>query len=174
MRCRLNARERASPRLRPTAIDRLEEESWRESGAAIRAKNRFWRAPMRRDAGGHENFLIAKNCDSESAKRDSTDRLRLISMPTIASSLRALTTKRPAVIGFAAILTNASVGFPRTICITARMRCRFAVEGPSRAPGSLRQHFLKPDTVFFYVLVYSGCSAFRFPSARSDKAISLH
>jgi len=31
-----------------------------------------------------------------------------------------------------------------------------------------RQHFLKRDAVFFNVLVYSGCSAFRFPSARSD------
>src|SRR5580704_6690466 len=36
---------------------------------AIRAKNRFWRAPMRREAGEHENFFIAKNRDSESAKR---------------------------------------------------------------------------------------------------------
>jgi hypothetical protein len=35
---------------------------------AIRAKNRFWRAAMRREAGEHENFLIAKNCDSESAQ----------------------------------------------------------------------------------------------------------
>jgi hypothetical protein len=41
----------------------------RESAAAIRAKNRFWRAPMRRDAGDSENFFIAKNCDSESTQR---------------------------------------------------------------------------------------------------------
>jgi hypothetical protein len=31
-----------------------------------------------------------------------------------------------------------------------------------------RQRFVKQDSVFFNVLVYSGCSAFRFPSARSD------
>jgi hypothetical protein len=37
--------------------------------AAIRAKNWFWRAAMRREAGGHENFFIAKNRDSESAQR---------------------------------------------------------------------------------------------------------
>jgi hypothetical protein len=37
--------------------------------AAIRAKNRFWRAPMRRDGGDRENFFIAKNCDSESMSR---------------------------------------------------------------------------------------------------------
>jgi hypothetical protein len=36
---------------------------------AIRAKNRFWRAAMRRKAGEHENFFIAKNRDSESALR---------------------------------------------------------------------------------------------------------
>jgi hypothetical protein len=36
---------------------------------AIRAKNRFWRAAMRRKAGEHENFFIAKNRDSESAQR---------------------------------------------------------------------------------------------------------
>jgi hypothetical protein len=36
----------------------------------------------------------------------------------------------------------------------------------------LRQHFLKRDAVFLSVLVYSGCSAFRFPSARSDQVVS--
>jgi len=36
---------------------------------AIRAKNRFWRAAMRREAGEHENFFIAKIRDSESAQR---------------------------------------------------------------------------------------------------------
>jgi len=41
----------------------------RESAAAIRAKNRFWRAPMRRDGGNRENFFIAKNGDSESTER---------------------------------------------------------------------------------------------------------
>jgi hypothetical protein len=45
------------------------EKSQRESAAAIRPKNRFWRATMRREAGRHENFFIAKNCDSESAQR---------------------------------------------------------------------------------------------------------
>jgi hypothetical protein len=40
-----------------------------ESAVAIRAKSRFWRAPMRRDAGDRENFFIAKNGDSESTQR---------------------------------------------------------------------------------------------------------
>jgi hypothetical protein len=38
----------------------------------------------------------------------------------------------------------------------------------TRAPPWARQHFLKRDTVFFNVLVYSEWSAFRFPSARSN------
>jgi len=38
-------------------------------GAAIRAKNRFWRTAMRREAVDHENFFIAKNRDSESAQQ---------------------------------------------------------------------------------------------------------
>jgi hypothetical protein len=41
----------------------------RESVDAIRAKIRFWRATMRREAGEHENFFVAKVCDSESAQR---------------------------------------------------------------------------------------------------------
>jgi hypothetical protein len=45
------------------------EKSQCESAAAIRSKNRFWRATMRREAGCHENFFIAKNGDSESAQR---------------------------------------------------------------------------------------------------------
>jgi hypothetical protein len=36
--------------------------------AAIRIKNRFWRAAMRRKAGQRKNFFIAKNRDSESAQ----------------------------------------------------------------------------------------------------------
>jgi hypothetical protein len=36
--------------------------------SAIRAKIRFWRAPMRREVAAHENFFIAKIRDSESAQ----------------------------------------------------------------------------------------------------------
>jgi hypothetical protein len=49
----------------------------RESAAAIRAKNRFWRAAMRREGGEHENFFIAKNRDSESAQRAFAGRRRV-------------------------------------------------------------------------------------------------
>ncbi|MDP2409815.1 MAG: hypothetical protein Q8M26_05975 [Pseudolabrys sp.] len=44
-----------------------DQKSRRESAPAIRAKIRFWRAPMRREAGEHENLFVAKNRDSESA-----------------------------------------------------------------------------------------------------------
>jgi hypothetical protein len=50
-------------------MHRETENSMRESAAAIPAKNRFWRAAMRREARQHENFFIAKNRDSESAQR---------------------------------------------------------------------------------------------------------
>jgi hypothetical protein len=36
---------------------------------SIRAKIRVWRASMRREGTDRENFFIAKNRDSESAKR---------------------------------------------------------------------------------------------------------
>lgn len=168
MRCRFDQRKRASRCPQPSAIDRLDEESARESAGAIRAKNRFWRAPMRRDAGGHENFFIAKNGDSESAQRvwRPCSRLATGSIAPLPSPARF--TKRPSAIGFSIILTNVSAAFPHTCRIAVRMRRRCGDQRASRALTPPRQHFLKADTVFFDVLVYSGCSAFRFPSARSD------
>jgi hypothetical protein len=52
-------------------------------------------------------------------------------------------------------------------------RCDVVAMRALPAPASPPQHFLKRDSVFFDVLVYSGCSAFRFPGARSDQVISL-
>jgi hypothetical protein len=66
------------------------------------------------------------------------------------------------------MLTFGDVEFSRTIRIASDARRRVVVEGVLRAPLSLRQHFLKRDAVFSNVLVYSGCSAYRFPNARSD------
>ena len=50
----------------------------------------------------------------------------------------------------------------------ASYACARRATAPSR-----HQHFLKQDTVFLKSLVYSECSAFRFPGARSDQVISL-
>ena len=89
-------------------------------------------------------------------------------------SMNALITKTSAAQAFHATSPIAGIGFSRTVCVTARMVDRVAGECASRALASARQHFLKRDAVFLSVLVYSGCSASRFPSARSNKAISLH
>jgi hypothetical protein len=83
-------------------------------------------------------------------------------------SFDAWITKTPAAQALPAISTIARIGFPRAIRIVARLVCHLVGERASRALTSVRQHFLKQDAVFLDVLVYSGCSAFRFPSARSD------
>ena len=70
-------------------------------------------------------------------------------------------------------LTIAGVAFSRATCVVARKHRGAADQPASRVRASACQHFLKWDAVFYHVLVYSGCSAFRFPSARSNKAISL-
>jgi hypothetical protein len=139
-----------------------------ESGATIRAKNWFWRAAMRREAGQHENFFIAKNRDSESAQRAFSRYRRLAMTSAARRSRNARITKTPAAQAFHVMLTIAGVGFSRTIVIVVRMVCRVVDQRASRALTSVRQHFLKQDAVFSNVLVYSGCSASRFPSARSD------
>jgi len=65
------------------------------------------------------------------------------------------------------ILTIGGIGFARFVRIVAQM-CRAVVEQRwSPLPIHARQHFVKQDSVFLDVLVYSGWSAFRFPSARS-------
>jgi hypothetical protein len=65
------ANARSASRLTIMTVDEASQtEKWRcESLLAIRAKNRFWRAAMRPEASGHENFFIAKIRDSESAQR---------------------------------------------------------------------------------------------------------
>jgi hypothetical protein len=72
-------------------------------------------------------------------------------------------------------LTIADAAFAGTVRVASGARHSLDRQRASRALTLSRQHFLKPDAVFFNVLVYSGCSAFRFPNARSEpKAISLH
>jgi hypothetical protein len=139
-----------------------------ESAAAIRAKNRFWRAPMRREAGEHENFFIAKNRDSESAQRAFEGYQRVATTSRARCSLDGMIAKTPVVQVFPSILTIAGAVFSRTIRIVAPMCCCVVDRRALRVLTPARQHFVKQDSVFSNVLVYSGCSAFRFPSARSD------
>jgi hypothetical protein len=69
---------------------------------------------------------------------------------------------------FLSMLTIAGVALSGTTRIVARLHCGVADDRALRVLTPARQYFLKQDTVFSNVLVYSGCSAFRFPSARSD------
>jgi hypothetical protein len=80
----------------------------------------------------------------------------------------------PAAQAFPAILTNADADAARVSCIDVHTHRGRVERCVARALAPPRQHFLKRDAVFLILLVYSGCSAFRFPSARSDQAISLH
>jgi hypothetical protein len=140
----------------------------RESEAAFRAKNRFWRATMRREAGGHKNFFIAKYRDSESTQHAFSRHQPAVAALSGCRSTDVRMKKMPAAQSLSAILTIACVRFSYAIGIAAPM-CRGVIDQrAARALAPARQHFLKRDAVFSTVLVYSGCSASRFPSARSD------
>jgi hypothetical protein len=84
--------------------------------------------------------------------------------------LRALRTNTENLCGARAFcnIDICDVEFSRVIRIAPDARRRVVVERVLRAPTLPRQHFLKRDAVFSNVLVYSGCSAYRFPNARSD------
>ena len=139
-----------------------------ESGRRDSQKNRFWRAAMRRKAGDHENFFIAKNRDSESAQRR-LSRHRSVAPTSIACrSFVMRSAKTPAASAFLSISTTKCVAFSRVARIVVPIHWGVVDERVSPLPARARQYFLKQDAVFLDVLVYSGCSAFRFPSARSD------
>jgi hypothetical protein len=111
---------------------------------------------MRREAGKLENFFIAKNRDSESAQRG-FKRLRSASLLSIASpSSNARISKTRAAQVFLAISTIVRVAFSHASCIFVRARCDVGDERAWRVCASARQRFLKQDSVFSSVLVYSG------------------
>jgi hypothetical protein len=83
-------------------------------------------------------------------------------------SLNLRSTKVTAAQALSAILTIDGVDLSRIFRIIARMHRGADGERAMHSPALTRQHFLKRDAVFLSVLVYSGCSASRFPSARSD------
>jgi len=137
-------------------------------GVGDSQKNPRWRARTRREAVKHENFFIAKICDSESTKRLS-GRCRHFATTSLADrSITARIEEMPAVQPLPAILTFADIDSTCVFRFASRTR-RHVVDRRARcALTSVRQRFLKLDAVFFDVLVYSGWSASRFPSARSD------
>jgi hypothetical protein len=123
---------------------------------------------MTDEAEEHENFFIAKIRDSESAQHAFKGYSRVATRYAAQRSIDARITETTAAQVFPAILAVARARFSRIICIVAWMHRRVVDRYASGALAPSRQHFLKQDTVFSNVLVYSGCSAFRFPSARSD------
>ncbi|WP_426442684.1 hypothetical protein [Bradyrhizobium genosp. P] len=121
----------------------------------------------------HEIFFIAKFYDSASVPtrfsvaasthddddRASIDKMRIQEMPVAQA--------------FPATLTNVDVGGGCTFCIVAPTRRRIIRRRARRACASLRQHFLKRDTVFFDVLVYSGWVCISIPECtQRSRAIS--
>jgi hypothetical protein len=85
-----------------------------------------------------------------------------------ASIIRFVNPKSTAIKAIHATFANANVRRCGNFFIKTRARCEVTDIGASRALTFPRQHFLKWEAVFLNVLVYSGCSASRFPSARSD------
>jgi hypothetical protein len=78
---------------------------------------------MRREAGEHENFFIAKSRDSESTQR-AFARRRSVAMTSTRHRLHdARIYKSPAAQSFSAISTNAGAGFLRAFDVIASMYC---------------------------------------------------
>jgi hypothetical protein len=129
---------------------------------------------MRREAGGHENFFIAKLRDSESAQRTFRRTRRRATRSRTHRSLNARLMKILAAQTFPATLTIEARGFSRAIRIVMRTPCRVVEPRASHASTSRRQHFLKRDAVFFNVLVYSEWVHFDSRVHAAIKSISLH
>jgi hypothetical protein len=85
-----------------------------------------------------------------------------------ASIIQFVNQKSAAIKAIHAIFANADARRCGNFSIKARARCEVAGVVTSPAHTFPCQHFLKREAVFLNALVYSGCSASRFPSARSD------
>ena len=127
-----------------------------ESATAIRAKSRIWRVPMRRDAGELENFFIAKNRDSESARRVFSRHRPVALKRAVSLSLNVRMSKTLVAQVFLAKSSIMRVVFSHASRIVVRARCDVGDERTWRVFASARQRFLKQDSVFSNVLVYSG------------------
>ncbi len=111
---------------------------------------------MRREAGELENFFIAKNHDSESARHAFSRHRPVTSMRAVSLSLNVRMSKMPVVQVFLAKSSIMRVAFSHASRIVGRACCDVGDERASRVFAPARQRFLKQDSVFFNVLVYSG------------------
>jgi hypothetical protein len=82
--------------------------------------------------------------------------------------IKAAIEEMPAAQLLAAMLTFAGIDPADFFAALFERVIALSVNAPRLFAHRLRQPFLKLDAVFFCTLVYSGCSASRFPSARSD------
>ncbi|RTM15081.1 MAG: hypothetical protein EKK33_02795 [Bradyrhizobiaceae bacterium] len=129
---------------------------WPNRLRAIRAKRRSAHALTSARAIIHENIFVAKNCDSESAKRLCRV-ISTVTMRTVGSIIRdACVQKNTCCIEFSASASLADIddaGAPRD---RANASCSVLASRSPSARALRRQHFFKRDAVFFFVLVYSG------------------
>ena len=128
---------------------------------------RFWRASIDFTDDMHENFFVAKRCDSESLRHAFCQPRRVAPDEDAILSAETRTLKPTAAQPFLAILTFEGAEISSLVRELAPLRCFVAGACGLRVLALQRQHFLKQGAVFFDVLVYSESSAFRFPSARS-------
>jgi hypothetical protein len=121
----------------------------------IRIKRAASRAAMSHSIVNHENIFLAKTQDSESTTcaRSCLQRLTLAS--SARWSIDVLAMESTAAQVFPSILTFAGAGGARVFCFTLHAPRRVVHRSTARAVSNLRQLFLKPDTVFFDLLVYS-------------------
>src|SRR5438128_1364528 len=111
---------------------------------------------MRRGGVARENFFIAKIRDSDSVQDASDCNRSVAGRDRQHHPFHARITETSAAQAFPAILTIADIESSGTICIACNKRRQLADAQALRALTLSRQHFLKPDAVFFDVLVYSG------------------
>jgi hypothetical protein len=119
-----------------------------ESVVAIRPKNRFWLMVATDKPVKHENFFIAKICDSESAHAAFRRRRRLAVVALTQQSIDVRFVETAAAQSFPVYLTNGSVDLSGTFCIADRKRRDWFDRCARRAIALLRQHFLKRALFF--------------------------
>jgi hypothetical protein len=76
--------------------------------------------------------------------------------------------EKPAAQAFLALSLKRDRDLSRALRIIINVDRSIVVHRASRPRAFACQHFLKLEAVFFHALVYSGRSASRFPSARSE------
>jgi len=113
------------------------------------------RALARGNAVNDENFLIAKIQDSESATAPPNACERLTGTSFAHDAHHARVAESASAQGFPAILTIADVGRNGVFRIPVSKRRVAFANRAAQLRDFLRQHFLKWDTVFFVLLVYS-------------------